>query len=151
MDSRYIHFTVLILGIRKLIAKIKDFEMAEFGLKGIHLTCLFYVSELKEKNVEVTATDICKVSGEDKAAISRVVSDLESNGFLIQEKGDKKKYRANIELTKKGEEIVKKINDKIFDYENKASKDLSDTERKSLYTSLESIYNNLNMLIENKK
>ncbi len=150
MESRYGHFTVLISSIRRLVLKIKDMEMSEFGLKGTHLTCMFYISILRENGECVTATDLCKVSGEDKAAISRAVKDLETSGFLIQEGDTKKKYRANLKLTQKGLQIVKVADEKISYYEDFASQDLSEKEREKLYRALESIEKNLSKVCEDK-
>ena len=143
MESRYYHFTTLILGIRKLINKIKDSEMAELGLKGVHLTCMFYISEIQKEKSEVTATDICKYSGEDKAAVSRILGELEKSGMIVVEQTDKKKYKSKLVLTSAGKSVEKNISKKIEEYENIASKDLTESERKSLYTSLESILKNL--------
>ena len=148
MENRYSHFTVLISSIRRLVLKIKDMEMSEVGLKGMHLSCLYYISVLGEKDESVTATDLCKVSGEDKAAISRAVKYLESAGYLIQEGDAQKKYRANLKLTEKGIQVVKLADEKISYYENFASRDLSQKEREILYLSLESIEKNLSEVCE---
>ncbi len=151
MDSRYSHFTVLISSIKKMVTDLKDIEMSEFGLKGTHITCLFYIRLLLEANEEVTATAICKHSFEDKAAVSRAISELEKLGLLVQEGEGQKKYRANLVLTPKGVEVANKIKKKINLYEDKASKDLSDMEKKALYHSLESIQKNLSEMLKNKK
>lgn len=151
MESRYNHFTVLISSIKKIVNDIKDKEMSEFGLKGTHITCLLYLRLLSNSNETVTATDICKVSFEDKAAISRAVSELETLGLLVQEGGSAKKYRANLKLTKKGEDIAAVIEEKVNKYEDAASADLSEDEKKVLYHALESIQKNLKQITDNKK
>ena len=43
MDSRFETFTLLITRISRSIKRIKAEEMAAFGLKGPHVSCLYYL------------------------------------------------------------------------------------------------------------
>lgn len=54
MEERFETFTVLIARINRGIKRIKAEEMAEFGLKGPHVSCLYYLSccgEIDRKSV----------------------------------------------------------------------------------------------------
>ena len=44
MEERFEAFTVLISRISRSIRRIKSEEMAEFQLKGPHVSCLYYLS-----------------------------------------------------------------------------------------------------------
>ena len=76
MEERYETFTTLIGSISRSIRRIKSEEMAAFGLKGPHVSCLYYLS----LNDGLTAAALCERCGEDKAAVSRSLDYLEKSG-----------------------------------------------------------------------
>lgn len=67
MEERFETFTVLIARISRSIKRIKADEMADFELKGPHVSCLYYLSQRDG----MTAAELCERCDEDKAAISR--------------------------------------------------------------------------------
>ena len=138
-NERFNKFTSLIFGIRRLIQKIKDEEMSEFGLKGTHVTCLFYAFD---SNGTMTATDICEVSGEDKSAVSKAIHELERSGYIAYS-SDKKNYRAAIKLTAKGQKIAERMCEKIAEFFEYGSIDMSDRQREKFYKCLELVNKNL--------
>lgn len=73
MEERFETFTVLITRISRSIKRIKADEMADFELKGPHVSCLYYLSQQDG----MTAAELCERCDEDKAAISRSLDDLE--------------------------------------------------------------------------
>lgn len=138
-NERFNKFTSLIFGIRRLIQKIKDEEMSELGLKGTHVTCLFYAFDSKGT---MTATEICEVSGEDKSAVSKAIHELERMGYILPSP-EKKKYRAEIKLTAKGQEIGEKMCEKIGEFFDYGSAEMSDRQREKFYNCLELVNKNL--------
>ena len=109
MQERFEVFTVLINRISRSIRSIKNHEMAEYGLRSSHISCLYYLYS----SGALTATDLCERCEEDKATISRSLDYLEGNGYLTREAGSTKRYKSHISLTDKGYEAGKKITDKI--------------------------------------
>ena len=89
MRERFQTFTVLISKISRNIKKIKNQEMAEYGLRSVHVTCLYYLYSTDS----LTATDLCELCEEDKATISRGLDFLEENGFIVCESRLAKKYK----------------------------------------------------------
>lgn len=79
MIERFELFTTTIGQIYKNLQRIKMQEMAEFQLKGIHVMCLLELNRNKEG---LTVTQLSAFCGEDKAAISRTVSDLMKQGLV---------------------------------------------------------------------
>ena len=75
MKERFQTFTVLIAKISRNIKKIKNQEMAEYGLRSVHVTCLYYLYSSEA----LTATELCELCEEDKATISRGLVFLEEN------------------------------------------------------------------------
>ena len=49
MEERFSMFTILISSISRHIRKIKSMEVAEYDLKGPHVTCLYYI--FKQENM----------------------------------------------------------------------------------------------------
>jgi hypothetical protein len=73
MIQRFDAFVSGITACYKYIQRIKSMEMTEFGLKGTHVMCLYY---LRQNPAGLTASQLCGLCAEDKAAISRTVSEL---------------------------------------------------------------------------
>ena len=145
MKERFEKFTVLINKISRNIRKIKNQEMAEYGLRATHVSCLYYLYAAES----LTATELCERCEEDKATISRAVDYLESNGFLTCESKNAKRYKSPLILTEKGNEAGKKIADKISGVLDAISDGLTDEERVAFYRSLSIISESLEAVSKN--
>ena len=132
MEDRFATFTVLINRISRNIRKIKNQEMAEYGLRSAHVSCLYYIC----KSENVTATELSEKCEEDKATISRALEFLETNGFLTCVSKSAKRYKSPLVLTEKGVTVAQKIVDKVDGVLDKVSVGLSDEERNAFYRSL---------------
>ena len=80
MNERFETFTVLISRISRNIRKIKNQEMAEYGLRSAHVSCLYYIYSVKN----ITATELCERCEEDKATVSRAIDYLEKDNQRIE-------------------------------------------------------------------
>ena len=139
MQERFETFTVLINRISRNIRKIKNQEMAEYHLRSAQVSCLYYLYT----NNGATATDLCERCEEDKATISRTLDYLERNGFLTCESKNAKRYKSPLLLTEKGNEVGKKIADKVSGVLDKISGTLTENERIAFYRSLSVISESL--------
>ncbi len=146
MEERYQLFTTLIAKCARAIKKIKSREMSEFNLKGLHVSCLYYVYISKKS---LTATELCEICDEDKANISRAIDMLEEGGFIVCNSKTQKKYNCPISLTETGMTVAKSVANKIDDMVMLASRGLSEENRKVFYSSLTLISNNLDEICEN--
>lgn len=142
--ERFKTFTLLIAKINRSIRKIKNEEMAEFGLKSPHVSCLYYLY----KEESLTAKELADICDEDKAAVSRSILALEKLGYLSCESESKKRYRAPLSLTEDGKNIAKKIADKIDSVLNFVSDAIPENERAHFYENLNSICENLQKFTE---
>lgn len=129
MDNRFENFTITVLRLNKLVQKIKLCEMREYGLKAIHVMCIYYLYE----NGSLTASELVKLTSEDKAAISRALLLLREKDYVAY---DSKKYNSPITLTKDGGLVAEFINTKAEKAVNAAGKRLSDQDRAVFYKSL---------------
>ena len=139
MKERFETFTVLINRISRNIRKIKNQEMAEYHLRSAHVSCLYYLYT----NTGATATDLCERCEEDKATISRALDYLEENGYITCEMKTAKRYKTPLLLTEKGNEVGKKIADKISGVLDAVSDGLTEEERVAFYRSLSVISESL--------
>ena len=142
MKERFETFTVLINRISRNIRKIKNQEMAEYGLRSAHVSCLYYLYLSRQ----LTATELCERCEEDKATISRALEYLEINGFITR---DVERYKSPILLTAKGFEAGKKIADKINGVLDRISVGLTEAERVAFYRSLSIISESLDVVSKN--
>ncbi len=133
--DRFENFTALILKISKLIHRVKLFEMDGYDLKAIHVMCIYYVG-----GRPCTAGELVRLTGEDKAAISRALALLKSRGFINYDAG---RYNAAVTLTPQGEKLFGFINVRAAAAVDAAGADLTDEERAIFYKSLASIAENL--------
>lgn len=137
MEKQFEAFTVSILKINKLIQKIKQFEMREYDLKSIHVMCLYFLNDHKGG---LTASELMRLTVEDKAAISRALKLLQDNGFVVY---DAKTYNAPISLTEKGTCAAQNIMKKADRAVAAGSADFTEDERLLFYKSLANIADNL--------
>lgn len=137
MEDIFEQFTITILKLNKLVQKIKTYEMQEYGLKTIHVMCGYY---LKHHPEGLTASDLVRLTLEDKAAISRALRTMLEKGFVIY---DPKTYGAVISLTEEGRKLADSITDKAARAVAAGSYEFTEEERRFFYSALETIAKNL--------
>ncbi len=142
MEERFETFTVLINKISRNIKKIKNQEMAEYGLRSTHISCLYYLSSAQS----MTATELCEKCEEDKATISRSLDYLEKNGYITCDSKSVKRYKSPLLLTEKGKEVAQKISDKVNFVLDEISVELTEQERVEFYKSLAVISDGLDSI-----
>ena len=140
MIGRFKEFTKNISFAYKYIIKLKSAAIREFGLKGSHVMCLFYIGEADNG---LTATKLCKLCGEDKAAISKSLSALLELGYVELENDENKKYRSKYFLTKSGKRVKDALDVKIADVVSDGGIGLTEEEREAFYSALQKIVDNL--------
>ena len=139
MKERFEVFTVLINKISRNIKKIKNQEMADYGLRSAHVSCLYYIYRAET----ITATELCEKCEEDKATISRALDYLEKNEFITCLSPNTKRYKSPLVLTEKGSIVGKKIADKIDGVLDQISYGLTEPERRDFYRYLSIISNSI--------
>ena len=130
MNQRFENFTYRVIKLYKLVQKIKLTEMKEFDLKGIHVMCIYYLSV----NGKMTASELIKLTLEDKAAISRALK-LLAEKKLVTYASDG--YNSPVELTQRGISVAEAIEDKAQKAVNAAGGSLTNEQRDNFYECLE--------------
>lgn len=145
MIQRFQDFVTGITICYKYIQRIKNAEMTEFGLKGIHVSCLFYLHCNPDG---LTAAQLCQLCGEDKATISRIVADLRGKGYIAQSAG--KNYRAPLHLTEAGQDVACQMVPLIESWVSVGGEGLTEAQRDAFYQSLTSIADHLGARLDEK-
>ncbi len=137
-------FTTLIAGISRCISRIKTEEMADYALRGSHVSCLYYLY----KCGRMTARALGDICGEDKASISRAIKYLETEGYLCCAESRPKRYAAPLDLTARGREIAADIADRIDRILDRAAEGITAEQREVFYAVMRRIHGNLHDLCD---
>ncbi len=140
MLVRYEQFSVMIARIYRYIARIEDAEMKKLGLKG---QFAFLIAALNKYPEGITAAKLTVICETDKAAVSRMIKELEENGIVTKATVDGKNYRSLIRLTDKGLEVAEYVNSRVHDVVSRAADGLSEEQRTALYQAFDIIAGNL--------
>ena len=124
MEERYGIFTQRIARISRCIRRLKAEEMARFGLKGPHVSCLYYLG----LDGPLTAAELS-----------------ERCGYVTTE-AVSRRYRSPLYLTDRGREIFAALQARIASMEDAASMGLTEEQRSKMYAALELICGNLERL-----
>ena len=134
--ERFEHFTLSVFSITRYWNKIATEEMKPYGLRGAYALYLMMLSEH-----EMTASQLAETTQRDKADVSRAIAAFQKKGIV--EPYGTNRYRVPIRLTDKGRILVKQNQKKANDALKSAGQGLSEEMRQNMYTSLDTIADNL--------
>ena len=140
MLNRFEQFTSAISALCRDVQKIERDEMEKQGLRGAFAQYLLAISRYPEG---ITASALCEVCDKDKAAVSRIIGEMESKGLLQKINDGTSQYRARISLTPAGEEAAAFVRERASAAVELAGSGLSDEDRKAFFKTLELISENL--------
>lgn len=143
MESRYELISGSLASMYHDIQKIERMEMAKYGLKGPHAQCLL---AMKRHPEGITAARICEACEKDKAAVSRILSELEAAGMVVRENRNGSRYRASLLLTQQGELAAEAVVEKARLAVELAGTGFGEAERETFYRVLAIIAGNLHKL-----
>ena len=143
MESRYELLSGSISCMYHDIQKIERMEMARYGLKGPHAQCLLAIKKHPEG---ITAVRLCEACEKDKAAISRILAELEQAGMVLRERRNGSGYRANLLLTEQGQVAAEAVMDKARLAVELAGTGFGEEEREVFYRVLSIIAGNLHKI-----
>lgn len=143
MENRYELLSGSISSMYHDIQRIERTEMAQYGLKGPHAQCLL---AMKKHPEGITAARLCQVCEKDKAAVSRILAELEAAGMILREDRNGSRYRASLLLTERGQEAAGAVVEKARLAVELAGKGFGAEEREIFYRVLSIISGNLHKL-----
>ena len=141
MMSSFEKFTVVISGISRYVQKIQRREMVKRGYKGAFAQ---YLAVLKRCEEGLTSTELCDICDKDKAAVSRIIAEMEEKGLIEREKKNVRTYRSKIVLTEKGKEVAEYVEERSRAAVAVVSEGvMDDSQRETIYATLDLLYKNL--------
>ena len=140
MLDRFEQFSYSISNIYRHIMKIEREEMEKYGLRGSYAQYLIAITHFPDG---ITSSKLCEICDRDKAAISRIVSEMEKKGLIRRETNRDNYYRAKLVLTDEGKKAAGFVADRAEKAVTAAGKGLGDDDRKIFYGTLAIIEANL--------
>ncbi|MBQ8789606.1 MAG: MarR family transcriptional regulator [Oscillospiraceae bacterium] len=141
MTSRFEQFTMVISGINRYIQKLERNEMIKRGYKGAFAQ---YLAVLKRFEDGLTSTELCEVCDKDKAAVSRIIAEMEEKGLVSREHKNIRTYRSKIVLTEKGRNTADYVAERAKAAISAVSDGVMDeNQREVFYSTLDVLYKNL--------
>lgn len=142
MLKRFEQLTFLIYAIYRDIQKIEKEEMEKHSLRGSYAQ---YLIALDRNPNGLTPARLCEICDKDKAATSRIISELVKLSLVSRGSG----YNATITLTEKGREISGILRERTETAVALAGRGLSDSDRELFYAALNTIHSNLREISKN--
>ncbi len=136
MMNRFEQFSYVISGIHRYIQKIERDEMEKFGYKGAFAQYLMAIRRYPEG---ITSAKLGEICDKDKAAISRIVAEMEEKGLLIRENNNARHYKALIKLTEAGYQLASFVDERAGAAIDAVGNDMSDENRQAFYSTLDFI------------
>jgi DNA-binding MarR family transcriptional regulator len=143
MLDRFEQFTSAISAIYRFVQKIERDEMEKYGLKGASAQYLLAMARYPEG---ITAAALCDVCNRDKAAVSRILSEMEAKGLITKVNNSESQYRAPLALTPSGKAAADYANRKASRAAEVVGQGLTDEDRRILYRALAHISANIEHL-----
>lgn len=137
MEKVFESFVISVLKLYRIVQRIKNYEMREYGLKSIHVMCIYYLNEREEG---LTSGELMRLTHEDKAAISRAIGQLREKNCVEYDAG---KYNSRVRLTEEGKIIAQSVAEKSDRAVEAGSANFTEEERATFYGSLNEISENL--------
>ncbi len=140
MEDRFQRFSLALSEISRYYHKLSADEMRRLGLKGGHSV---YLLTLERHPEGLTGAQLAEKCGKDKADVSRMLSILEEKGLA---EGTDSHYRCLYRLTPSGHQAAERTRARAALATAMAGQDLSEEDRRILYSALASIADNLRTL-----
>ena len=146
MLDRFEQFAYSISNIYRHIMKIERDEMEKYGLRGSYVQYLVAMTRFPEG---ITSAKLSEICDKDKAAISRIVSEMENKGLVTRETDKNNMYRAKLVLTEEGQNAARFVCERAEKAVTAAGMGLGDDDRKIFYGALAIFEANLRRISRN--
>ena len=141
MENRFEKFSIAVLELNRCLQRIKDLEMRKFGLRSAHTMCVFYLGQHPEG---LTVTQLSEICREDKAAVSRCLSQLAQRELVVSyAPRNLRAYRDPYRLTEKGRLLAKQMDERVAEALRWGGRGLTEEQRETFYASAQIILDNL--------
>lgn len=137
-------FEKLSLGVHELylsMHKCEAKQMQKYGLRDAYVKYLVAILHTPEG---LTISQLCEICDQDKAAVSRAVSELVGREFIRRDGVNH--YRAKIKLTERGLELIKEVCNSSKQAFDEAMGDMSQDKLDTLYEAMIAASSNIHKI-----
>lgn len=134
--NRFEQFSYMISGINRHIQKIERDEMIKYGYKGAFAQ---YLVALRRYPEGITSAKLCEICDKDKAAISRVLTEMQEKGLILRETQSDHRYNALIKLTAEGLKAAAYVDERAQAAIEAVGNEMTDENRAAFYATLDFI------------
>lgn len=134
--NRFEQFSYVISGINRHIQKIERDEMIKYGYKGAFAQ---YLVALRRYPEGITSAKLCEICDKDKAAISRVLTEMQEKGLILREIQSDHRYNALIKLTAEGLKAAAYVDERAQAAIEAVGNEMTDENRAAFYATLDFI------------
>ena len=131
--NRFEQFSSMISGINRYIQKIERDEMIKYGYKGAFAQ---YLVAIRRHPEGITSAKLCEICDKDKAAVSRVIAEMQEKGLITRESRSDRRYNAPIKLTEEGLQAAAYVDERAKAAIDAVGSDMTDADRAALYATL---------------
>ncbi len=143
MISRFEQFSFVISGIYRYIQKLERDEMIKYGYKGAYAQYLAALARFPEG---LTCAKLCTICDKDKAAVSRIIAEMEQKGLVVRRGDNERLYKAPVFLTEEGRRTAAYVQERARVAVDAANPDMTEEERQAFYHALDRIAARLHAL-----
>ena len=134
--NRFEQFSYVISGINRHIQKIERDEMIKYGYKGAFAQ---YLVALRRYPEGITSAKLCEICDKDKAAISRVLTEMQEKGLILRETQSDHRYNALIKLTAEGLKAAAYVDERAQAAIEAVGNEMTNENRAAFYATLDFI------------
>lgn len=145
-EERFFRFSIAMETISKKLQKYKNERMSHYGLHSMHV---MFLCALDKTEDGMTAGELARSCGVDKAFISRTATDLRKRGFVdfsCVGEGAEKQYKKRMILTDAGKAIMKEISEIVKDTVERATLGIDMEQFEVFYQVMEKLSGNLTVI-----
>ena len=139
-------FEQLSIGVHELyltMHRVETKQMEKYGLRGAYVK---YLVALLHTPEGLTISQLCEICDQDKAAVSRAVSELVGREFIWRDNPRKNHYRAKLNLSERGCELAKEVCNSAKDAFDEAVAGLTQEQKDNLYELMFAVSDNLHVI-----
>ncbi len=129
--ERFSEFTLLVSGAYKSLRRAQEKYTKVFGLRSVHVACMLHLLEAPDG---LSAAELSRLCGVDRAQISRVVAELAADGLIDGAAPvEKRRYRGRLTLTGQGRAQARAMSEIVSEKLNSVSSALASEDVETFY------------------
>ncbi len=143
--NRFEEFTYIISKIYRSIQKIKLEELQKYGLKGSHMSYIYFIGKNEQG---LSFKQINELSPDNKGLVSRNLKYLMDNDVIYKKIEDNKVYKGTFKLSQKGQEIFASITKRTEQLCEEVYLNKNEMQLEEFYKNLNDISEKLDLIVQ---